>query len=180
MKKYIKYLKYIIRHKWYVFIECAKEGYFVRGILHDMSKFLPSEFIPYANYFYGNKSDENVKQNNGYYKPKNTGNSAFEMAWFLHQKRNKHHWQWWIIKKESGDTDFDVMPMDTKYAIEMICDWVGAGKAQGRKSPKNDPYKETREWYSKNNHKMMIHPYTKLYVETVIGYNVKKISKDGD
>jgi len=53
MSKYILYLKYIIRHKWYVGIECFKMGVYWRGITHDLSKFLPSEFIPYAKYFYG-------------------------------------------------------------------------------------------------------------------------------
>ena len=52
MKKYTKYLNYVLRHKWYVMIECFKRGQYWRGIMHDMSKFRPSEFIPYAIYFY--------------------------------------------------------------------------------------------------------------------------------
>jgi len=54
--KYLKYLKYILKHKWYVMIECFKNGLIWRGLMHDLSKFLPSEFIPYANFFYGNNN----------------------------------------------------------------------------------------------------------------------------
>jgi len=58
MKKYIKYLWYIVRHKYFVMVECWARGLFWRGVSHDFSKLLPSEFVPYANYFYGggNKS----------------------------------------------------------------------------------------------------------------------------
>lgn len=53
MIKYLKYLRYLLRHKWYVGIECFKRGLYWRGIIHDMSKFRPAEFIPYTNFFYG-------------------------------------------------------------------------------------------------------------------------------
>ena len=32
---------------WYVFVECAKRGILWRGLIHDWSKILPSEFVPY-------------------------------------------------------------------------------------------------------------------------------------
>jgi len=48
-----KYAWYIIRHKWFVFLECGKRGLVWRGITHDLSKLRPSEWAPYADYFYG-------------------------------------------------------------------------------------------------------------------------------
>lgn len=98
MNKYIAYLKYIIRHKWFVFIECCRMGIPLRGAIHDMSKFLPSEFFPYARHFYGKK----VRDKTGYYKPTDTGDPAFDHAWFLHQKRNAHHWQYWIFPDDEA------------------------------------------------------------------------------
>ena len=53
--KYIKYLLYVIQHKYYVFIECWKDGLYWHGITHDLSKFMPSEFFPYARWIYGSK-----------------------------------------------------------------------------------------------------------------------------
>ncbi len=112
--KYLKYLKYVIRHKWFVMLECFKMGIYWQGIAHDFIKLLPSEFVPYANHFYGKKGVKSIKKGrnrSGYYKPYNTGNNAFDYAWLLHQKRNKHHWQCWILPKDDGGTVVFDMPL---------------------------------------------------------------------
>ncbi len=163
--KYIKYFKYLLRHKWFVFVECAKEGLIYRGLIHDMSKFLPDELTPYVNYFYG-KKDKPVIGKHGFYKSK-TGDEAFNYAWLLHQKRNKHHWQWWVLLEDSGK--HDVLEMTPKYAIEMLCDWIGAGKAQGKVSPNDDPHREVRLWYLDNKDKMVLHEKTRTLIEKKLG-----------
>jgi len=58
MKKYLDYLKYVLEHKKNVFIECWKEGLYFHAFTHDLSKLLPCEFFPYANYFYSDKNCE--------------------------------------------------------------------------------------------------------------------------
>ena len=92
--KYLKYLNYLLRHKWYVGIECWKRGLYLYAFTHDLSKFSLDELVPYTNYFYG-KGNKITRGRNktGYYKPTDTGDKAFDFAWLLHQKRNKHHWQ---------------------------------------------------------------------------------------
>ncbi|MBZ0293912.1 MAG: DUF5662 family protein [Anaerolineae bacterium] len=45
MKKHWQYLKYVFRHKWYVFWSCVEYGLFWRGLVHDLSKFTPEEWI---------------------------------------------------------------------------------------------------------------------------------------
>ena len=165
--KYLKYLHYIVRHKWYVMYECFKKGLIWRGLLHDLSKFYPSEFVPYANYFYGNKSDIKKGRNStGYYKPTDTGDVAFDFAWLLHQKRNRHHWQWWILPEDDGGVK--IMEMQEVYRTEMLCDWIGAGKAQGHFSPKDDYLQETRNWWNANNHKMQLHPKIREYFNNLL------------
>jgi len=109
MKKYWEYweyFKYIIQHKWYVFIECINEKIIWHGITHDLSKFLPSEFFPYTNKFYGDGKG-----------------CFFDKAWLLHYRRNKHHWDYWV------DSKGEPIQMPKKYIIQMICDW----RAMGRK-----------------------------------------------
>lgn len=155
MIKYIKYLSYVLRHKWFVFVECCKESIVWRGIFHDMSKLLPSEFIPYARFFYGKKAVER-RDETGYYKPTDTGDKDFDFAWFLHQKRNRHHWQWWILPEDNGGVK--VLPMPKKYLKEMVCDWKGAGKAQKSKST-------CRKWYIANKDKMTLHPDSRSWIE---------------
>lgn len=165
MIKYLKYLRYLLRHKWYVGIECFKRGLYWRGIIHDMSKFRPAEFIPYTNFFYG-KGAKPRRDSTGYYKPTDTGDKAFDFAWLLHQKRNDHHWQYWILPEDEGG--IKVLPIPDKVRVEMLCDWIGAGKAQGHFPPKDDPLFETRKWWQANNHKMLLHPETKEYFENLL------------
>lgn len=168
---YTKYLKYVLKHKYYVMIECFKEGLYWQGVTHDMSKFLPSEFIPYANHFYGNSGDiKKGRDNTGYYKPYDTGDEDFDFAWLLHQKRNRHHWQWWILPKD--EDGIKILPMSKRYVEEMICDWIGAGKAQGFKSSKHDKYFETRNWYNTNKDKMQLHDETRLVIEEKIKHKI--------
>lgn len=155
MQKYVKYLGYVLRHKWYVFLECWRARIIWQGIIHDWDKFLLSEFIPYANYFYGYPRDKT-----GYYKPTDTGDEEFDFAWLLHQKRNKHHWQWWILPDDDGGTK--ILEMSTKYCIEMLCDWRGAGKAQGYGD-------NTAEWYKINGKRMQLHRETRKWVEKQLG-----------
>jgi hypothetical protein len=162
--KYLKYLHYLLRHKYYVGIECLKKGLFLRAFTHDISKFSPDEFLPYMNYFYGNGHDiKRGRDKTGYYKPTDTGDKAFDFAWLLHQKRNKHHWQWWVLPEDGGG--IKVLEMPLKYELEMICDWVGAGKAQGHFSPKDNPMLETRKWYEANKGKMQLGKITRRWVE---------------
>lgn len=169
--KYLKYLKYVIRHKWFVLLECFRVELYWKGIVHDLSKFLPSEFFPYANHFYGKASHhkdgfhaprgiKTGRDKSGYYKPTDTGDLKFDFAWLLHQKRNRHHWQWWILPEDEGGVK--VLPMPVKVVLEMLCDWRGAGRAQ---------YSETSvlEWYLANRGKMTMCQQTKFRLGMMMG-----------
>ncbi len=155
MTDYLKYLHYVLRHKWFVFIECCRYGLFWQGITHDISKFLPSEFIPYANFFYGHRAPIR-RDSTGYYKPTETGDQEFDYAWFLHQKRNKHHWQYWVFPDEGGKS-FKVVEMPDKYQKEMLCDWLGAGMAQG--TP------DSKKWYDAHKDQLVLHSKTRAWIE---------------
>ena len=151
--RHLKYLSYVLRHKWYVFIECYKLGITWRGIVHDIDKFFPSEWFPYVDRFFGDKGKDikTGRDETGYYVPTESGSAEFHLAWNYHQKRNKHHWQWWVIIGEK------ILPMDDASRKEMLADWRGAGRAQG--TP------DVIGWYSKNKDKMQLHPETRAWVE---------------
>lgn len=160
--KYLKYLKYVIKHKWFVLLACFRRGLFFQGIIHDWSKFLPCEFIPYANFFYGKypsiSSDEfRIARSLGIFlTTKEEIKNDFNKAWLHHQQVNPHHWQYWILKLDSGETLCLEMPR--KYALEMLADWEGAGLAITGKL-------EYKEWYEKNKGKMSLHENTRKFVE---------------
>jgi hypothetical protein len=159
MRAHLAYLSYVLRHKWFVFVECCRMGIPWLGIIHDLSKFLPGEWFPYANHFHGPNANKQIRDETGYYKPTNTEDAAFDFAWLLHQRRNKHHWQWWVLPKDDGG--LATFPIQDRYRREMIADWRGAGRAQG--TP------DTRAWYIKHKNDMWLDSETRAWVERQIG-----------
>jgi len=116
MNGYIGHFKTVCRHKYYVAKECFKYGLYWRGIVHDLSKFTPVEFIESAKYYSGKSSPISAsKKANGYSK-----------AWLHHKGRNKHHWEYWTDFK-NGVPFAATIP--EKYLIEMCCDILGAAKS---------------------------------------------------
>ena len=155
IKGYIGYGWYLAKHRWFVFVECCKLGIPWLGIIHDWSKLRPSEFIPYANYFYPNGVKRLANLKLGYSKPVDSGDAGYEWAWLLHQKRNRHHWQFWVVPR--GDGTNKVLDMPSRYLREMVADWRGAGRAYGNT--------DTIEWYEKNKNRIVLHPETEKKVE---------------
>jgi len=164
MKIYINYLKYILEHKKNVFIECWKDKQYIHAFTHDLSKFLPTEFIPYAEWFYGYhgvklEKDYNKEQlNNGmsnlsrnYLECKNN----FNKAWEHHYKNNKHHWNYWI------DNNGVALDIPLKYINQMICDWKAMSKKFG-----DTP----QSFYKNNRNKMNLSTKTRCNVEFILGF----------
>lgn len=144
---HLKYLSYILRHKWFVLVASIKIGAPLwRAITHDLSKFRPSEWFPYAFYFYGDSNGETLRlmaeYGLGELIPYGMApEDKFNVAWLHHQHRNPHHWQYWILREDSGGTK--LMPIPKQYVLEMVADWMGAGRAITGKW-------DVVEWYKKN------------------------------
>ncbi len=129
--KYIKYFFHVVRHKWWVFWHCAYDyGLWYQGLVHDLSKFSPAEFAPYAERYYGNKLDTEAYQN----------------AWLHHWSNNPHHWQYW------GGSRIPI-----HYLQEMISDYRAMAKTRGtvesawwqRNRDKINIHPEARLWIDK-------------------------------
>ena len=163
MRRYWAYFKYVARHRWFVMLECWKRWLIWRGLVHDWHKLRPSEFIPYARFFHNpDGSKRQVRDETGYYKPYDTGDLRFDRAWVLHFHRNDHHPQSWVSPQEDGTCKCLVMSMNA--AEEMICDWKGAGRAQGVADWRN-----VRPWYLQNKDKLLFNDVTRWLVESLIG-----------
>ena len=150
VRKYLKYTSYLFRHKWFVMIECFSIGLIWRGLKHDWDKFLPSSFIAYARFF----GKVSVRDESGYYSPTGTGDLDFKQAWFRHTRRHTHHWQHWVLSTETNEELFE---MPYKAVKEMVCDWIGAGRAQGKT--------DVRGWWNANKSKMKFHQDTIIAIE---------------
>lgn len=164
MRAHWLYLKYVVRHKWYVLLAGLWLGVPLRQLLvHDWSKLTPGEWFPYVAFFYGPKEMIEHKDGKlGYMHTPGT-HAAFDAAWNHHQKVNPHHWQYWVLLKDDGGTL--ALPMPRPFYLEMVADWRGAGRAQ------NTP--DTLAWYKANRDKMVLHEATRWEVERLLGYGPK-------
>ena len=109
---YIKFIKSLILHKWYVFLAGIQTGVPLwRLIVHDWQKFSPYEFVAYAKKFH---SDEDAAM-------------PFAYAWLHHENTAPHHWGYWIPR--SGKYARQPLAMPETYVREMVADWMGASRA---------------------------------------------------
>ena len=85
MWHFIKHFMTITRHRHKVMYHCLRCGILWQGMRHDLSKYSPTEFLPGARFYLGDRSPtEGERREYGYSK-----------AWMHHKGRNKHHFEYW-------------------------------------------------------------------------------------
>ena len=60
--KVIEHFKTITEHKLLVMRYCFRVGLYRQGLLHDMSKYMPSEFLVGCRYYQGTRSPNNAER----------------------------------------------------------------------------------------------------------------------
>lgn len=146
-QKIIKHFCLITKHKWVVFRLCLKVGEPWRGLVHDLSKYSPTEFGESIRYFNGKHSPiTDCKRENGY-----------SVAWLHHKGRNKHHSEYWIDLEAPQKTP--IMPYP--YLAEMLCDKLAAGIIY---EGKNWTKEYELSYWEKEKDKIMINEKIKLLV----------------
>lgn len=114
IKNVFKHFATITKHKWFVFKFCLKAGIPWRGLVHDLSKYSPTEFWESVKYYQGTRSPiDKCREVKGY-----------SEAWLHHKGRNKHHCEYWYDRKSKPSAP--IIPY--VYVVEMICDNLAAGK----------------------------------------------------
>lgn len=160
--KHWRYFKYLCRHKWFVFVAGLRLRVPVwRLIVHDWSKFLPCEWLPYVEYFYGERARlrDEEPDDYRYWSEAEKHIAAFDRAWLHHQHANPHHWQHWVLREDDGQTKYLEMPRD--FVAEMVADWCGAGRAITGKW-------EIWTWYEKNRERILLHSRTAQLAEVYV------------
>ena len=113
IKNLVLHFNLVNKHRFKVFKLCCRAGIPFRGLVHDLSKYSPTEFFESAKYYNGGYSPiSNCKKENGY-----------SNAWLHHKGRNKHHHEYWYDYAAPEKTP--IIPY--KYTVEMICDTLAAG-----------------------------------------------------
>ena len=149
--KRCKYLRVVLKHKFHVFNACARSGIVWRGLMHDISKLSPKEFFESYKYYGFNKSVvDKEKELKGH-----------SDVWLRHKGINKHHWSYWIDVKMGK---VEIIEMPYQYMVEMVCDWIGAGKTY------NDRWdlEVLRDWYYKNGDSIVMHKVNREYIDMAI------------
>ena len=152
--KAIQHFKTITKHKIKVGRLCFRIGLYKQGLLHDMSKYTPSEFLTGAKYYTGIKSPNSVERDE----------KGYSIAWLKHKGRNKHHWEFWVDFTRNGCSPA-IMPK--RYVLEMFCDRVGASMTyQGEKYRDSFPL----AYYQRGKHTYIMHPQTRAFLEELLEY----------
>lgn len=121
---------------------------------HDASKYTDEEYMPYANYFYGKKTNE-VKE-------------SFDYAWLHHIHANPHHWQHWVLVNDDDGTKALDMPYE--QIVAMICDhWAFSWN-------KGNLY-EIFKWYDDHKKRIIFSDYTKKIYESILDKIKKELDK---
>ena len=160
IRDFFGHLKTVLIHKFWVFYYACKLGIVWQGIVHDLSKFSPVEFFESVKFYQGGKKSPIpvVKKELGYSK-----------AWQHHKGRNPHHYEYWTDNYDSGTT---AIKIPYKYVLEMVADWLGAGKAY---NGKGFSIEQEIEWWNKCRDSKFINDETKK----LISYIFETIDEDG-
>lgn len=158
LKNIVGHFMVITRHKWVVFKLCCKVGQPWRGLVHDLSKYSPTEFWEGVKYFNGKHSPiTDAKKDKGY-----------SQAWLHHKGRNKHHTDYWVDLSAPDKTT--IIPY--QYVAEMLCDKLAAGMVYKGK----DWTKEYElDYWLNERDKTLVNDQ----VEALITEFLTQVSKDG-
>ncbi len=151
-----KHFKTITYHKFLVMKGCFRVGLYKQGLLHDLSKYSPSEFLVGAKYYQGDRSPNNAEREA----------IGYSSAWLHHKGRNKHHYEYWIdysTKEIPGG--MAPAPMPVKYVVEMFMDRIAASKVYNK-----ERYTDASPWeyYAKGKDTAPLHPKTKALLEKLL------------
>ncbi len=151
---FFKHLKTITRHRHRVIHNCYLAGIGFQGLFHDLSKYMPSEFIAGVTHYQGTRSpNEGEREDYGY-----------SLAWMHHKGRNRHHFEYW--------TDYDhvtrkISPvmMPKRFVVEMLCDRIAASQIY-----LSDKYNdgEPLAYFIKGSKTRVIHKRTSAEIELLL------------
>jgi len=154
----------ITKHRHKVMVHCFRVGIPRRGVLHDLSKYSPTEFREGAKNWQGTRSpNEKSREENGY-----------SLAWLHHKGRNRHHFEYWKDYDMRDHLEHPVR-MPGIFVLEMFCDRVAASKIyQGKNYTDRHPL----DYFLKSKATRVIHPETSDLLESWLTMLAEKGEKE--
>lgn len=166
--KWWGHFRTINHHRRLVRRECFAVGLYWQGLVHDLSKYSPTEFLVGARYFQGNRSPNNAERED----------LGLSYSWLHHKGRNKHHYEYWLdysTRENGGINGSGITPcrMPLRYVIEMFCDRIAASKTyNGSAYRDSDPL----TYYSRGDTRRFLHPETADLLERLL----HMLAEDGE
>lgn len=135
---------------------CFKVGLYYQGIMHDLSKYSPTEFLVGAKYYQGNRSPNNAERES----------IGYSSSWLHHKGRNKHHYEYWIdYSTKNIPGGMLPAPMPDRYIVEMLMDRIAASKVYNKEAY-ND--RCPLEYYLAGKEPAPMHEKTKRLLEKLL------------
>jgi len=151
------HFKTITHHRHEVMKNCFRVGLYKQGLLHDLSKYSPEEFIRGVKYYQGDRSPNDAERRT----------NGMSRAWLHHKGRNRHHFEYWIDYDvtTAGKGQMTGLKMPMNYLVEMACDRIAASKTY-----MGDNYTDSHplEYFNRGKDHYMMHPKTKKYLEKIL------------
>ena len=149
-----KHLKTITHHKLLVMQGCFRVGLIKQGLLHDLSKYGPAEFLTGVRYYQGTRSPNAAERED----------KGYSEAWMHHKGRNKHHYEYWSdLSLETRK--YESVHMPRRYLVEMIMDRRAACMTY---EGKNYSPGSALRYYLNSKERYLMHPDTQQELEFLL------------
>ncbi len=152
---WLRHLRTVNHHRALVCRYCFRLGLYRQGLMHDLSKYSPTEFAVGAKYYQGFQSPNNAERMQ----------RGYSSAWLHHKGRNKHHLEYWIDYSLGEESPLAGMRMPVEYVAEMFCDRVAASRTY-----LGDAYTDDAPltYYRKSKKHYIMHPDTRAQLEDML------------
>lgn len=157
MNKAWRHFKTITYHKYIVAKGCFGVGLYWQGLVHDLSKYSPAEFLVGAKYYQGDRSPNNAEREE----------KGYSSAWLHHKGRNRHHYEYWVDYNSRAEAD-EIMipvPMPYRFLVEMVMDRIAASKVyMGEHYTDSAPL----DYYYRGTHRVPMHEDTRAELSRLL------------
>ncbi len=162
--KALKHFLTITWHRWLVRGGCFRIGLYWQGLIHDLSKYSPTEFRIGAKYYQGVRSPNAAERDE----------KGYSEAWMHHKGRNRHHYEYWTDMNKVS-RNYEAIPMPRKYLAEMVMDRRAACMVyQG----KNYHPSSALEYFMRSRERLLMHPQTMQELEYILTMLAEKGEKE--
>lgn len=149
-----QHFKTITRHRFVVLAGCFRVGLYWQGLVHDLSKYSPTEFMQGAKFYQGVRSPNAAERES----------KGYSEAWMHHKGRNRHHYEYWTDMNMERRV-YESVPMPRKYLVEQVMDRRAAciiyqGKSYTAASP--------LEYFMRSRERTLMHPQNKQELEHIL------------